>query len=102
MKISGRPMKHRQVRILSSGMKGSLYSAFCYLDEDGEFTDETYTTLVHFTARLLQKYGLEAEDLRRHYDEGGKACPKYYVENEDEWWNFVRDVKVYKMTLEEE
>lgn len=74
----------------------------CYLDEDGEFTDETYTTLVHFTARLLQKYGLEAEDLRRHYDEGGKACPKYYVENEDEWWNFVRDVKVYKMTLEEE
>ncbi len=73
----------------------------CYLDEDGEFTDETYTTLVHFTARLLQKYGLEAEDLRRHYDEGGKACPKYYVENEDEWWNFVREVKVYKMTLQD-
>lgn len=71
----------------------------CYLDEDGKFTDETYTTLVHFTARLLRKYGLEAEDLRRHYDEGGKACPKYYVEHEEEWWRFVNDVKTYKDSL---
>lgn len=71
----------------------------CYLDEDGEFTRETYTTLVHFTAWLLKKYGLEAEDLRRHYDEGGKACPKYYVENEEEWWGFVREVRAYKSTL---
>jgi len=71
----------------------------CYLDEDGKFTKETYTTLVHFTARLLKKYGLEAEDLRRHYDEGGKACPKYYVENEEEWWKFIQDVKTYQDSL---
>ncbi len=71
----------------------------CYLDKNGEFTEETYNTLVHFAALLLQKYGLEAEDLRRHYDEGGKNCPKYYVENEEEWWKFVQDVKVYKDTL---
>lgn len=71
----------------------------CYLDEDGKFTDQTYTTLVHFTARLLEKYGLEAEDLRRHYDEGGKACPKYYVDHEEEWWKFVKDVETYKASL---
>lgn len=74
----------------------------CYLEENGEFTKETYETLVHFAARLLEKYGLEASDLRRHYDEGGKSCPKYYVENEEEWWAFVRDVKTYKNTLQDE
>ncbi len=74
----------------------------CYLEENGEFTKETYETLVHFAARLLKKYGLDAEDLRRHYDEGGKSCPKYYVENEEEWWAFVRDVKDYKSTLRDE
>ena len=71
----------------------------CYLDENGKFTKETYTTLVHFVARLLKKYGLEAEDLRRHYDEGGKVCPKYFVENEEEWWKFIRDVKAYQDSL---
>lgn len=71
----------------------------CYINENGEFTQETYTTLVHFSALLLEKYGLEAKDLRRHYDEGGKLCPKYYAENEEEWEKFVEDVAVYKNSL---
>ncbi len=71
----------------------------CYLDESGQFTEETYRTLVHFSAILLEKYGLEADDLRRHYDEGGKNCPKYYVENEEAWRQFVEDVKEYKESL---
>lgn len=71
----------------------SLSIECCYLEESGKFTDETYRTLVHFTALLLDKYGLEAQDLRRHYDEGGKLCPKYYVENEGEWESFVKAVE---------
>lgn len=65
----------------------------CYVDESGEFTEETYQTLVHFTALLLEKYGLKSKDLMRHYDDNGKICPKYYVEHEDAWWQFVEDVK---------
>ena len=65
----------------------------CYVDESGEFTEETYQTLVHFTALLLEKYGLKPKDLMRHYDDNGKICPKYYVEHEDAWWQFVEDVK---------
>lgn len=64
----------------------------CYVDESGQFTEETYRTLVHFSAILLEKYGLDAKDLRRHYDDNGKMCPKYYVENEEAWWQFVEDV----------
>lgn len=71
----------------------SLSIECCYLEESGKFTEETYRTLVHFTALLLDKYGLNAQDLRRHYDEGGKLCPKYYVENESEWERFVEAVE---------
>ena len=72
----------------------------CYIDESGEFTEETYQTLVHFTAILLEKYGLNSKALMRHYDDNGKLCPKYYVENEDAWWQFVEDVRVYQESLD--
>lgn len=72
----------------------------CYIDENGKYTEETYDTLVKFSALLLEKYGLESSDLRRHYDENGKLCPKYYAENEDEWEAFKSDVKKYQNTLE--
>lgn len=72
----------------------------CYIDESGEFTEETYQTLVHFTALLLEKYGLNSKDLMRHYDDNGKICPKYYVENEDAWRQFVEEVKAYQESLD--
>lgn len=68
----------------------------CYLDKDGEFTQETYDSLVHLLAWLKQEYNLENEDILRHYDCGGKLCPLYYVENEDEWTRLLRDVEKYQ------
>lgn len=68
----------------------------CYLDKDGEFTQETYDSLVHLLAWLKQEYNLESEDILRHYDCGGKLCPLYYVENEDEWTRLLRDVEKYQ------
>lgn len=67
----------------------------CYIDESGQFTRETYDALIELTAWLLHKYELEPEDVLRHYDEGGKLCPKYYVENEDAWNQFLTDLSVY-------
>ncbi len=71
----------------------------CYLDEDGKFTQETYDTLVHTLAWLMQKYQLSVDDILRHYDCGGKKCPLYYVEHEDAWEELLADVEAYKESL---
>lgn len=65
----------------------------CYLEDDGEFTKETYDSLVWLCAWLLQEYDLASEDILRHYDEGGKKCPLYYVEHEEAWRQFIKDVE---------
>ena len=57
----------------------------CHPDESGKFAQETETALVQLTADLLTEYGLTSSDVIRHYDVSGKACPKYYVENEEAW-----------------
>ena len=64
----------------------------CYLSEDGAFTSSTYTSLINLLAWLCGEYGLSAQDILRHYDEGGKKCPLYYVEHEDEWKQLLEDV----------
>ena len=57
----------------------------CYISQDGSFTEETEESLVALLAYLLKIYGLDEEDILRHYDCGGKKCPLYYVEHEDAW-----------------
>lgn len=67
----------------------------CYLDESGKFTDATYKKLVEMLAWLVTNYDLRPADILRHYDEGGKLCPKYYVEHEEEWNRLIADVAAY-------
>ncbi|MBD5543671.1 MAG: N-acetylmuramoyl-L-alanine amidase [Lachnospiraceae bacterium] len=67
----------------------------CFLDESGKFTDATYNKLVEMLAWLVTNYDLTPEDILRHYDVGGKLCPKYYVEHEDEWNRLIEDVAAY-------
>lgn len=69
----------------------------CYLDADGKFTDATYQSLIQLSAWLLKEYKLAPEDMRRHYDEGGKKCPLYFVEHEDAWEQFIADLEEYIM-----
>ena len=65
----------------------------CYKSADGSFTKETYGSLIHLLAYLVKKYGLSTDDILRHYDCGGKKCPLYYVEHEDDWEQLKRDVE---------
>ena len=67
----------------------------CHVDETGEFSKETYKSLVHLTAWLCGKFNLQPEDVIRHYDVTGKPCPLYYVEHEEEWTKFIQDVTKY-------
>lgn len=67
----------------------------CIPDETGKFNDETYQSLVRLVAWLMGRYDLTSEDVIRHYDVTGKACPKYYVENQWAWEQFKEDIVTY-------
>ncbi len=79
----------------------------CHMDETGKFNDSTYNSVVELCAWLCCKFNLQAEDVIRHYDVTGKACPKYFVDNQGEWDKFIQDVANYisanavEMTKEE-
>jgi len=65
----------------------------CHPDETGEFSPVTRAALVRLLAYLCQKFGLDEEEIIRHYDVTGKLCPLYYVENEKAWQELKNDVK---------
>ena len=67
----------------------------CYKTEDGSFEQATYDSVRRLTAWLCEKFGLTSEDVIRHYDVTGKLCPLYYVEHEDAWTQFKKDVDTY-------
>ncbi len=62
-------------------------------DETGEFTEETYNSLVKLCRWILDEYGLDESSIIRHYDITGKICPKFFVDNPDKWEQFLTDVK---------
>ena len=74
----------------------------CHVDETGEFTDATYLSLVRLTGWLCYRFNLTEEDVIRHYDVTGKICPKYYVENPEQWEKFKKDVKAQIKEVEKE
>lgn len=65
----------------------------CHPEADGEFTEETYDSLVRLTAWLCKELNLSSKEVIRHFDVTGKACPKYFVDHEDAWKQFRKDVK---------
>lgn len=67
----------------------------CIEDDTGRFSQKTYNSLLHLTAWLVERYGLKASDVIRHYDVTGKNCPKYYVEHPAKWERFLTDVQAY-------
>lgn len=84
---------------IAYAVKGRNYDSVsiecCYLEESGKFTQATYDSLIRLTTWLLGKYELDETAVKRHYDEGGKNCPKYYVENEEAWEMLVQDIERY-------
>lgn len=57
----------------------------CHPDESGAFTAETAVSLKKLLNWLIEIYGLERDDILRHYDVTGKECPVYYVKHPDAW-----------------
>ena len=74
----------------------------CHKDKSGKFTKETYQSLVELVGWLCQRFGLTSEQVIRHYDVTGKNCPKYFVEHEDKWEQFKKDVDAQIAVVEQE
>lgn len=67
----------------------------CIPDDTGKFTQETYDSLIALVAWLMGRYELTIDEVIRHYDVTGKECPRYYVKNEDAWFEFKEAVLTY-------
>ena len=65
----------------------------CYKADNGQFTRETYDSLIRLLRWLIDAYDLQPDDILRHYDCGGKKCPIYYTEHEDAWERLKEDVE---------
>ena len=64
----------------------------CHEDSTGEFTKETYASLIKLVRWLKNTYSLNTDDVIRHYDVTGKICPKYYVEHPEAWEDFLNNI----------
>lgn len=64
----------------------------CHDDETGRFSPVTEASVVKLTAWLCTEFDLKPEQVIRHYDVTGKICPKYYVDHEDAWQDFLDQV----------
>ena len=65
----------------------------CYKADNGQFTQETYDSLIKLLKWLIDAYDLQPDDILRHYDCGGKKCPIYYTEHVDAWERLKEDVQ---------
>lgn len=65
--------------------KDTISIEVCHPDESGKFSSDTYHSLIRLTSWLCKSFYLDQNDVIRHFDITGKICPKFYVENEDEW-----------------
>lgn len=61
----------------------------CHPDETGAFTAESRDALVRLVQWACDTYGLSREQILRHYDVTGKACPLYYVDHPGAWEDFL-------------
>lgn len=82
-------------RLNTSYPNNCLYGIeFTHPDWTGEPNPITRKALVYRLAELCDEWNLDPiEDIYRHYDITGKNCPKYYVDNEDEFIELKREVK---------
>lgn len=64
----------------------------CHPDESGAYNQPTYDSLVKLTAWLCMELDLSSKDVIRHYDVNEKGCPRYFVEDEEAWKQFKKDV----------
>ena len=59
---------------------GTIHIEVCYKKQSGEFEQASKEALHELVLSLMQKYGIPADKVVRHYDLTKKLCPAYYVD----------------------
>lgn len=65
----------------------------CHPDWGGKFNEKTYDSLIQLCVMLCKLYNININNIKTHNSITGKNCPKYYVENPNEWNKFKQDVQ---------
>ena len=73
--------------------KDTISIEVCHPDVTGEFTDESYQSLIKLVNWLRATFNLSTDHVIRHYEVTGKECPMYYVKNPEKWDQFKADLK---------
>lgn len=69
----------------------------CHPDETGKFKKKTYSSLVKLVAWLENVCDIDESHVIRHYDITKKECPRYFVQHEDKWKTFKKNVEKYRL-----
>ena len=62
----------------------TIHIEVCYKQKSGGFEEKSIAALHELVRYLMDKYGIPAGKVVRHYDLTGKQCPAYYVD-ENRW-----------------
>lgn len=69
----------------------------CHPDETGKFKKKTYSSLVKLVAWSENVCDIDESHVIRHYDITKKECPRYFVQHEDKWKTFKKNVEKYRL-----
>ena len=58
----------------------------------GPYTGSEIERLAYLVGVLMERFGIDAAHVVRHYDASRKACPKYYVDNPSAWAELHRTI----------
>jgi len=64
----------------------------CHPDWTGSFEKATLDAARELVVDLLSRHKLTVKNVYRHFDITGKDCPRYFVQNENEWKNFLETI----------
>ena len=76
----------------------------CYTNGDGiwYFAPETVDNAVQLVRSLMERYGIDADHVVRHYDVTGKVCPEPFVRDAAAWAEFKARLTAPETTEEED
>ena len=64
----------------------SIGVEMCLWDKDGNIREKTVDNAVELAKWLMNTYGIPVENVIRHWDVTGKACPKPFIGDDNAHW----------------
>lgn len=71
---------NEQAYAATGNNKNVIHIEVCHPDSTGKFTEKSIAALSELVPYLMEKYGIDSNNVVRHYDLTGKHCPMYYVD----------------------